>query len=46
MTFDPARVPGPRMVERITAAAPVTDLLIENLSIEEIIARMYREAAL
>ena len=46
LTFDPATHPAPVMVERVCAASPVRDLTIENLPIEEIVARMYREEAL
>lgn len=44
--FDPARVPVPEMIAKVTAQCSVKDLVVENLPIEEIVSRMYREAAL
>lgn len=44
--FDPARISTPEMIARVSAQCDVKDLVVENLPIEEIISRMYREAAL
>lgn len=44
--FDPARISTPRMIADVTAQCDVKDLVVENLPIEEIISRMYREVAL
>lgn len=44
--FNPLSVPVPEMIARVTKLCNVRDLVVENLPIEEIISRMYREAAL
>ena len=44
--FNPNRISVPDMIAQITAQCSVKDLVVENLPIEEIISRMYVEAAL
>lgn len=44
--FNPLNVPVPEMIARVSARSSVKDLVVENLPIEEIISRLYREAAL
>ena len=43
ISYDPQRVATPDLIARITARYPVTDLVVENPPIEEIVARLYRE---
>jgi ABC-2 type transport system ATP-binding protein len=42
ISYDPQRVATPDLIARITARYPVTDLVVENPPIEEIVARLYR----
>lgn len=44
LSFDPARVPTPDMIARITAKHAITDLYVENPPIEEIVAKLYGNA--
>lgn len=44
--FNPVHIPVPQMIAEVTAQCSVKDLVVENLPIEEIISRMYKEAAL
>ena len=46
LSFDPARIAAPELIARITSEHAVEDLFVENPPIEEIIARIYRGAAL
>lgn len=39
--FDPARVPAATLISRLTARYAVRDLFVEDIPIEEIIARLY-----
>lgn len=45
LRFDPGAVATAELIGRITARHPVRDLLVQNPPIEEIIARVYGEAA-
>jgi ABC-2 type transport system ATP-binding protein len=45
LRFDPARVSTAELIGRVTARYPVRDLFVQNPPIEEIIARVYGEAA-
>jgi ABC-2 type transport system ATP-binding protein len=44
ISYDPQRVATPDLIARITARYPVADLVVENPPIEEIVARLYRDA--
>lgn len=44
LSFDPARISTTELISHITAGHAISDLFIENLPIEEIIARFYRTA--
>ena len=44
LRFDPAQSSPPELIARILAKHAIRDLYVENLSIEEIIARLYRGA--
>ena len=43
LRFDPARIPAPALISRITARYPVRDLFVENPPIEELIAELYKQ---
>ncbi len=43
ISFDPQKVPAAELIARVTARWPVTDLVVENAAIEEIVARLYRQ---
>ena len=43
MTFDPDQIPAAELIGRLAARYDIRDLYVENLPIEEIIARLYRE---
>jgi ABC-2 type transport system ATP-binding protein len=43
LRFDPDRVSAAALIGRVTAKHAISDLFVENPSIEEIIARLYRE---
>lgn len=45
LRFDPARVSTAELIRRVTARHAVRDLFVENPPIEEIVARLYKEAA-
>jgi ABC-2 type transport system ATP-binding protein len=45
LSYDPERVSTAALIARITAAAPVKDLFVQNPPIEEIIARIYGSRA-
>jgi ABC-2 type transport system ATP-binding protein len=42
LSFDPREVSAADLIARVSAAAPVRDLFVENPPIEQIIARLYR----
>ncbi len=42
LRFDPQRVPAAALISRITARHAVRDLFVENLPIEEVVARLYQ----
>jgi ABC-2 type transport system ATP-binding protein len=44
LRFDPTVVSAPELIMRVTAAHAVRDLFVENPPIEQIIARLYRQA--
>jgi len=44
LSFDPERVPAAELISRIAARHAIRDLYVENPPIEEIIARLYKEA--
>lgn len=44
--FNPSIISTPDMIAKISNVCKVTDLVVDNLPIEEIISRMYREVAL
>ncbi len=44
LRFDPERTSAAQLIARVTAGHAVRDLFVENPPIEEIIARLYREA--
>lgn len=46
IAFDPDIISAADLIALISKACPVTDLMVEDLPIEEIIAGMYREMAL
>jgi len=46
ITFLPARVPPERLIARLAAACPLTDLTVEAPDIERLVAGMYEEMAL
>ncbi|MFA6915125.1 MAG: ATP-binding cassette domain-containing protein [Parachlamydiales bacterium] len=46
LSFNPEEVSTPELISRVTSQYAVSDLFVENPSIEEIIARLYREANL
>ena len=41
--FDPQKTPAAALIARVTSRYAVTDLMVENPPIEEIVARLYRE---
>ena len=43
LAFDPATVPAPALIARITAEHAVQDIHIEEPAIEEVIARFYEQ---
>lgn len=45
LSFDPARVATADLIRRVTARHAVRDLFVENPPIEQIVARLYEEAA-
>ncbi|HLJ56415.1 MAG TPA: ABC transporter ATP-binding protein [Chthonomonadaceae bacterium] len=45
LRFDPARVSTAELIGRVTSRYAVRDLFVENPPIEEIVARLYREAS-
>jgi ABC-2 type transport system ATP-binding protein len=45
LRFDPARLPAAALIAQIAASCPVRDLFVENLPIEQIIARLYGRAS-
>jgi ABC-2 type transport system ATP-binding protein len=45
LAFDPARVPAATLVGRLLARHAVRDMILEGPSIEEVVARLYREHA-
>jgi ABC-2 type transport system ATP-binding protein len=46
LSFDPTVTQTPDLIARIASSHPIQDLVIENPPIEEIIAKLYREANL
>lgn len=46
LSFNPSVTSTPELIKRITANHPIRDLYIENPPIEEIVAKLYREANL
>ncbi len=46
LSFNPTTTQTPDLISRITSKHPIRDLFIENPPIEEIIAKLYREANL
>jgi len=46
LRFDPAKISTAEIIRRITATHSVRDLFVENPPIEEIIARLYSQAAI
>lgn len=46
LSFNPDVISTPELIARVTSKYPVSDLFVENPSIEEIIARLYREVNL
>lgn len=44
--FNPSAISTPEMITKISSICPITDLVVDNLPIEEIISRMYKEVAL
>ncbi len=44
--FRPEQVQAQEIIARLAAACPLQDLVVENQSVEEMIARMYREMSL
>lgn len=45
LRFDPQRVSPTELIRRIAARYPIRDLFVQNPPIEEIVARLYTEAA-
>jgi ABC-2 type transport system ATP-binding protein len=43
LRFDPERTPAAALIARVTARHRIRDLFVENPSIEEIVARLYRD---
>jgi ABC-2 type transport system ATP-binding protein len=41
LTFDPARIPAPQLIAAITARHEVEDIHVDEVAIEEVIARFY-----
>lgn len=46
LSFNPHVIPTPELIRRITSQHAIQDLYVENPPIEEIIAKLYREANL
>lgn len=44
--FNPAKITTTEMIASVTSSCSVKDLVVENLPIEEIVSRMYKEVAL
>lgn len=45
LAFDPEKISAARLIQQISAEHAIRDLFVENPPIEEIIARLYQEAA-
>ncbi|NLY54157.1 MAG: ATP-binding cassette domain-containing protein [Firmicutes bacterium] len=44
--FQPAKIAPQTIIAALTAACPVSDLVVESISVDEMIARMYRDLSL
>jgi ABC-2 type transport system ATP-binding protein len=44
--FNPNLISTPEMITKVSSICPITDLVVDNLPIEELISRMYSEVAL